>query len=150
MAKLYLRLLNDLIDYIFSYKAKARFNVCKNKKYNSNKMECIDGVCKIKKPLNTLQESIDNIVKNNKIVVFSLPNCIFCKTAKQIIEKYTFSYIEIMYKPSYYDWILTKTGRTSVPAVFIKGEYIGGCNDGGAGGVSTLDKKCLLEKLINF
>jgi len=113
-------------------------------------MECIDGVCKIKKQPNTLQESIDIIVKNNKVVIFSLPNCKFCETAKKIIEKYTFSYTEIMYKPTYYNWILNKTGRTSVPAVFIKGEYIGGCNDGGAGGVSTLDKKRLLEKLINF
>ena len=28
-----------------------------------------------------------------------------------------------------------RTGRTSVPNIFISGEGIGGCNDGGMGGV---------------
>lgn len=32
------------------------------------------------------------------------------------------------------------TGRTSVPAIFVGGEFIGGCNDGGMGGIMTLDK----------
>ena len=27
------------------------------------------------------------------------------------------------------------TGRTSVPALYVGGQYIGGCNDGGMGGV---------------
>ena len=42
------------------------------------------------------------------------------------------------------------TGRTSVPALYVGGEFVGGCNDGGLGGVMTLDRdgqlKALLEK----
>ena len=36
--------------------------------------------------------------------------------------------------------LANKVGRTSMPAVFAAGEYIGGCNDGGMGGVLTLNK----------
>ena len=39
-------------------------------------------------------------------------------------------------------------GRTSVPAVFAAGEYLGGCNDGGMGGVLTLHKEGRLKPLL--
>lgn len=41
-----------------------------------------------------------------------------------------------------------KTGRTSVPALFVGGEFCGGCNDGGMGGVMTLDKAGRLLPLL--
>ena len=37
------------------------------------------------------------------------------------------------------------TGRTSVPAVFVGGEFVGGCNDGGLGGVMTLESQGKLK-----
>ena len=40
------------------------------------------------------------------------------------------------------------TGRTSVPAVFIGGEFVGGGNDGGLGGVMTLDKAGKLQPML--
>jgi len=40
------------------------------------------------------------------------------------------------------------TGRTSVPAVFIDGIFIGGCNDGGLGGVVTLQKQGRLKDML--
>lgn len=40
------------------------------------------------------------------------------------------------------------TGRTSVPAVFICGEFVGGCNDGGLGGVMTLDRRGELQPML--
>jgi len=40
------------------------------------------------------------------------------------------------------------TGRTSVPALFVGGEFLGGCNDGGKGGVMTLDKSGTLKTLL--
>ena len=91
---------------------------------------------------------LNTIIADNKVVIFSTNNCPFCAVAKKIIEKYTTTYKEEMYKPSYHDWIVAKTGRTSVPAVFINGVYVGGCNDGGLGGVSRLDKQGLLKQLI--
>ena len=41
-----------------------------------------------------------------------------------------------------------KTGRTSVPAVYIGGEFVGGCNDGGLGGVMTMDKAGRLKGML--
>ena len=39
-------------------------------------------------------------------------------------------------------------GRTSLPAVFAGGKFLGGCNDGGLGGVATLNKKGELAGLL--
>lgn len=39
-------------------------------------------------------------------------------------------------------------GRTSVPAVFIGGQFVGGANDGGLGGVLTLHGKGELAPLL--
>ena len=41
-----------------------------------------------------------------------------------------------------------RTGRTSVPALFVGGSFLGGCNDGGMGGVMTLDKAGRLSSLL--
>lgn len=41
-----------------------------------------------------------------------------------------------------------KIGRTSVPALFVGGAFVGGCNDGGMGGVLTLDKDGRLKPLL--
>ena len=40
------------------------------------------------------------------------------------------------------------TGRTSVPALYIGGAFVGGCNDGGLGGVMTLDKASKLKPML--
>jgi len=39
-------------------------------------------------------------------------------------------------------------GRTSVPAIWIGGEYAGGCNDGGLGGVMSLQERGELGPLL--
>ena len=40
------------------------------------------------------------------------------------------------------------TGQSSVPQVFIGGKFVGGCNDGGMGGVVPLKKSGKLEELL--
>ena len=39
-------------------------------------------------------------------------------------------------------------GRTSVPAIWIAGKYIGGCNDGGMGGLIPLNESGQLDSLL--
>ena len=41
------------------------------------------------------------------------------------------------------------TGRTSVPSVWIGGEFVGGYNDGGLGGVATLYKSGRLRSMLD-
>ena len=40
------------------------------------------------------------------------------------------------------------TGKTSVPQVFVKGQFIGGCNDGGLGGTVPLLKSGKLQEML--
>lgn len=40
-------------------------------------------------------------------------------------------------------------GRTSVPALYVGGEFVGGCNDGGLGGVMTLDRAGTLKTMLD-
>jgi glutaredoxin len=39
-------------------------------------------------------------------------------------------------------------GRTSVPAIWIGGKFVGGCNDGPMGGVITLSESGELDGLL--
>jgi len=41
-----------------------------------------------------------------------------------------------------------RMGRTSVPALYVGGNFVGGCNDGGMGGVMTLDRSGKLQPLL--
>ena len=39
-------------------------------------------------------------------------------------------------------------GRTSVPAVWINGQFVGGCNDGPLGGVNSLNEQGKLAPML--
>ena len=39
-------------------------------------------------------------------------------------------------------------GRTSVPAVWINGQFVGGCNDGPMGGVNALNEQGKLAPML--
>jgi len=39
-------------------------------------------------------------------------------------------------------------GRTSVPAIWIGGQFVGGCNDGPMGGVMKLNEADKLDALL--
>jgi glutaredoxin 3 len=40
-------------------------------------------------------------------------------------------------------------GRTSVPAIWIGGEFIGGCNDGPRGGIVTMNENGELDSMLS-
>lgn len=44
--------------------------------------------------------------------------------------------------------LAAKTGQTSVPQVFVKGQFIGGCNDGGMGGTLPLLANGTIKQLM--
>jgi len=39
-------------------------------------------------------------------------------------------------------------GRTSVPAIWIGGNFIGGCNDGPTGGINKLNESSQLDDML--
>lgn len=40
-------------------------------------------------------------------------------------------------------------GRTSVPAIWIDGQFVGGCNDGPMGGLVSLDESGKLDGMLS-
>ena len=94
------------------------------------------------------------------VLVYSWSGCPFCKRAKAILEAAT---ADIDGKPAGYYKVLEldtmgtegkvyraalsdMTGRTSMPQIFIRGAFVGGCNDGP--GVATLEKEGKLKGML--
>ena len=100
-------------------------------------------------PGETLEEQIDSFINSHGIVLFSKTFCPFCLDVKDFLSVRTgvpvYS-IEINSHPdgqNIYKYIKAKTNHPTVPAVFIQGKFIGGCDD-----VKTLAAKDELEELL--
>jgi len=98
---------------------------------------------------------IDEKIKVNKIMMFSFSTCPFCLRAKQILEEDYGEKIEVYECDLEADGYAVRaelgrrTGRTSMPSTWLGADtLLGGCNDGGLGGVATLDKDGQLAPLL--
>ncbi|CAE7881412.1 GRXC1, partial [Symbiodinium microadriaticum] len=82
--------------------------------------------------------SIDELINANDMVVFSSSSCPFCRQALSALRDagYTPKVVEDFDRSA----LSAKCGSTSVPKVFVKQNFIGGCNDGGMGGTLPLLK----------
>ena len=86
-------------------------------------------------------------------VVFATTTCGYCYQTRQLLDELNVEYtaVELDKIPegrALRAEVAARTGRTSVPAVFIGGEYAGGANDGGLGGALTLHRKGELTPLL--
>ncbi|KAJ1622825.1 hypothetical protein T492DRAFT_618289 [Pavlovales sp. CCMP2436] len=73
------------------------------------------------------------------VFMYSFPGCPFCRKAKAVLEAEgaKFTVVELDSEadgPQIRARVGRLTGRTSMPAIWVGGEYIGGCNDGGPAG----------------
>lgn len=80
---------------------------------------------------------VNNFVASNDIAMFSFSTCPFCRRAKDFLDDSGISYtaIELDELPENRgNEIRAELGRltrrTSVPSIFVRGQFIGGCNDG--------------------
>eukprot|EP00549_Striatella_unipunctata_P012968 CAMPEP_0118690698 /NCGR_PEP_ID=MMETSP0800-20121206/10264_1 /TAXON_ID=210618 ORGANISM="Striatella unipunctata, Strain CCMP2910" /NCGR_SAMPLE_ID=MMETSP0800 /ASSEMBLY_ACC=CAM_ASM_000638 /LENGTH=215 /DNA_ID=CAMNT_0006588385 /DNA_START=91 /DNA_END=737 /DNA_ORIENTATION=- len=82
-------------------------------------------------------KKVDGFIGGNKVAVFSFTTCPFCRRAKDFMDEQGIKYVSM--ELDELDGNLgneiravlgRKTMRTSVPAIFIGGTSIGGCNDG--------------------
>jgi glutaredoxin 3 len=96
---------------------------------------------------------VDSFVNNNTIAMFSFTSCPFCRRAKDYMDENNFSYavmeldeLEGNSGNEIRAVLGRKTKRTSVPSIFIKGQYIGGCNDGP--GLLPLAESGELQKML--
>ena len=86
-------------------------------------------------------------------VVFATTTCGYCYQTRQLLDELNVEYtaVELDKIPegrALRAEVAARTGRTSVPAVFVGGEYVGGSNDGGLGGALTLHRKGELTPLL--
>jgi glutaredoxin 3 len=94
---------------------------------------------------------VDKYIADNKVMMFSFSTCPFCKNAKKLLDDMGVGYTAIELNEmeggmAIRAELAKKTGRTSMPNIWIGGEGIGGCNDGP--GIMTLHKNGELEGML--
>ena len=83
--------------------------------------------------------------------MFSFSTCPFCKNAKKLLDDLDVKYVALELDQRQDGYAIRaelaeKTGRTSMPNIWIGGTGIGGCNDGP--GIMTLQKEGKLEGML--
>ncbi|MCG7532677.1 glutaredoxin 3 [Psychrobium sp. MM17-31] len=65
------------------------------------------------------------------VTIYSRSWCSFCKRAKALLDSKEVAYdtIDIEEQPEKRDEMIERTGRTSVPQIFINDQAVGGCDD---------------------
>ena len=74
--------------------------------------------------------------------------CPFCKQAKAALKDAGVEFKDVEVTDAQKAELKALTGKTSVPQVFVKGQFIGGCNDGGLGGTVPLLKSGKLQEML--
>ena len=74
--------------------------------------------------------------------------CPFCKSAKDALTEAGIEFKDVEVTDAQKAELRELTGKTSVPQVFVKGQFIGGCNDGGLGGTVPLLKSGKLQEML--
>lgn len=83
----------------------------------------------------------------NPVRMFTTQVCPYCVRAKQLLKQRgvdTIDEIRVDLNPSQRDAMIEKTGRRTVPQIFIGETWVGGCDD-----LIALDQKGGLMPLLN-
>ena len=65
------------------------------------------------------------------VEIYTTRTCPYCIAAKSLLQKkgVTYSEIDVGGNPALRAAMTQRTGRTSVPQIFIGGTHVGGCDD---------------------
>jgi len=98
---------------------------------------------------------IDDKIASNRVMMFSFSSCPFCLRAKTLLREEYNVELEVYECDLEPDGkavraeLGRRTGRTSMPSTWLgPNVLLGGCNDGGLGGVATLHADGSLEGLL--
>lgn len=83
----------------------------------------------------------------NKVVMYSKDYCPYCARAKMLLTERGVTDLEIIridQDPAQRDVMIERTGRRTVPQIFIGDQHIGGCDD-----LVALDRSGGLTPLLN-
>merc|ERR1712039_488755 len=72
---------------------------------------------------------VDFVIGSADVVFFDLPGCPYCRAAEAALQAagIEFKKVDIA---EYRAALEERTGKASAPSVWIRGTYVGGCNDG--------------------
>ncbi|KTD20566.1 glutaredoxin Grx [Legionella lansingensis] len=79
------------------------------------------------------------------VIMYSTAYCPFCTKARDLLDKkgVTYTDIRVDEEPVKRDEMIAKSGRRTVPQIFINGQHIGGCDD-----MYALESQGHLDKLL--
>jgi glutaredoxin 3 len=83
----------------------------------------------------------------NKVVMYCTEVCPYCVRAEQLLKRKGISAIEkirIDLQPEMRDIMVEKTGRRTVPQIYINGEHVGGFDD-----MAALDRAGKLDVMLS-
>lgn len=74
--------------------------------------------------------SVKSIVSAHDVVVFQSNGCPYCSSAISKLTSAGYNPTVIEASPQQRSELNAATGSSTVPSVWLKGKYVGGCNDG--------------------
>jgi len=83
-----------------------------------------------------------------KIVMYCTASCPYCVRAEQLLQRKGAQDIEkirVDLQPELSDAMIQKTGRRTVPQIFINGEHVGGYDD-----MAALDRAGKLDVMLKM
>eukprot|EP00414_Alexandrium_minutum_P005784 CAMPEP_0113820442 /NCGR_PEP_ID=MMETSP0328-20130328/1243_1 /TAXON_ID=39455 /ORGANISM="Alexandrium minutum" /LENGTH=117 /DNA_ID=CAMNT_0000788379 /DNA_START=59 /DNA_END=412 /DNA_ORIENTATION=- /assembly_acc=CAM_ASM_000350 len=99
--------------------------------------------------LRAAMPTIDETVAQNDMVVYASPMCPFCERVLGALKKAGYEPLVIQADHAMRNEFGKKYGSSSVPKVFVKGNFVGGCNDGGMGGTIPLLENGKIKELMS-
>lgn len=80
-----------------------------------------------------------------EIIMYSTGYCPYCTRARELFQQKNTSFTDIRVDlhPELREEMITKSGRHTVPQIFIDGQHIGGCDD-----LYALDAQGKLDQLL--
>lgn len=94
------------------------------------------------------EAAVEKHICDNDVLVFASTGCPFCAEAIQALTAAGYSPAVVEVGSAQKRVLADKFGSKSVPKVFVKGNFIGGCNDGGMGGTMPLLKNGKIAELM--
>jgi glutaredoxin 3 len=80
-----------------------------------------------------------------EVIIYSNQYCPFCIRAKELLDKTGVIYTELRVDldPKLREEMISRSGRRTVPQIFINGQSIGGCDD-----LYALNEQGILNELL--
>ena len=94
-----------------------------------------------------VEDQIAATAAKGSVVVFSSSSCPYCRQAIAALKSAGVGHTVINATSSERAELHQRTGKSSVPSVWADGKWVGGCNDGGLGGVLPLLRSGKLQEM---